>query len=277
MPDIYSKITDKIISLLERGVCPWKQPWTGNEPTNLSSMKLYSGVNYLLLNSLGFESNFWCTFRQAQKLGGGIKAGEKSPAFVVFSDTWPVAVKRPDGTEKTEERWFLKYTPVFNYTQTKGIEAPEGVDADGRELKPIEACERFMECIRERPQILIGEAAAYLPTVDMITIPSMNRFRDAESYHAVVFHELTHWTGAPSRLNRPLLAHSMDRGSYGREELVAEMGAAFLCARCGIDAVVIDDSASYISGWLKALRNDRRMVVEASRSARVAVEWMAGV
>ena len=276
MVDVFQKVTDKVVELLESGVAPWRQPWSGTVPTNLASMKPYNGINYLLLGCLGYESNYWLTFKQAQKLGGGVRAGEKSPCFVVYTDTWPVTVKQSDGTEKTELRWFLKYSPVFNLCQCRGIKAPVGEGPETRQIEPIRACVNFMASLREQPTLDVGQMAAYLPQSDKIVMPAINRFRDAASYHSVLFHELVHWSGAVGRLNRPQPMHSTDRPGYAKEELCAEVGSAFLCAHCGIDAATVEDSASYIDGWLKALQNDRRLVVDASRSARLAIEWLMG-
>lgn len=271
MVDVFEKITVKIIELLETGTVPWRQPWSGAVPTNLSSMKPYNGINFLLLGCLGYESNFWVTFKQAQRLGGGIRAGEKSPAFVVYTDHWESKKKRPDGTEEVVIRRFLKYTPVFNVSQCRGIQAPEGEE---HEIEPLRACTDFMEGLKETPRIDTGQLAAYVPCEDKIVMPAMKHFRDAESYHASLFHELTHWTGAAKRLARPLIHFTADRKAYAREELVAEMGAAFLCAKCQIDTATIENHAAYIDSWLQALRNDRRLVSEAAKSARMAVEFL---
>ncbi len=276
MPDIYKMVTDKIISLLESGICPWKQPWQVSEPTNFASGKVYQGINYLLLSCLGFESNYWITYRQASKLGGSVKAGEKSPCFVVYSDYYDAKKMLSDGTVETERRWFLKYSPVFNATQCHGLHIPDGEDVDAKNIEPIQACVEFIGGIRGRPQILTAETAAYLPTSDIITMPAMNRFKDAESFYSVLFHEVVHWSGSAKRLNRPQPPHSTDRPGYAKEELIAEVGSAFICARCRIDTVTVKESAAYIDGWLKALRNDRRLVSEAARAGRAAVEFLSG-
>lgn len=133
-----------------------------------------------------------------------------------------------------------------------------------------------MASLREQPRIETGQAAAYLPGADKIIMPAINRFRDADHYFSTLFHETIHWSGSPSRLNRPLVAHSVDKRSYGREELIAEMGSAFLCAKHKIDAATLDDSASYIDGWLHALREDKKLVASAAREGRAAVEWLEG-
>lgn len=271
MVDVFEKITGKIVELLEAGTVPWRQPWSGAVPTNLSSMKPYNGINFLLLGCLGYESNFWVTFKQSQRLGGGIRAGEKSPAFVVYTDSWTSKKKRPDGTEDVIIRRFLKHTPVFNVSQCRGIEAPEWEE---HEIEPLKACTTFIERLKEQPRIETGQHAAYIPSDDRIVMPAMKHFRDAESYHASLFHELTHWTGAAKRLARPLIHFTADRKAYAREELVAEMGAAFLCAKCQIDTATIENHAAYIDSWLQALRNDRRLVSEAAKSARMAVEFL---
>jgi antirestriction protein ArdC len=271
MVDVFEKITGKIIELLETGTVPWRQPWSGAVPTNLASMKAYSGINFLLLGCLGYDSNYWLTFKQAQKLGGSVKAGAKSPAFVVYTDSWISKKKRPDGSEEVVVRRFLKVTPVFNICQCRGIQAPE---REEHEIEPLRACTAFMEGLKEHPRIETSQLAAYVPSEDKIVMPAMKHFRDAESYHASLFHELTHWTGAAHRLARPLIHFTSDRKAYAREELVAEMGAAFLCAKCQIDTATIDNQAAYIDSWLRALRNDRRLVSEAAKSARMAVEYL---
>jgi antirestriction protein ArdC len=272
MPDIFLKITTKITELLEAGVVPWRQPWSGTVPTNLATMRPYNGINFLLLGCLGYESSYWVTFKQANKLDGGIKAGEKSPAFVVYADTWTQKKQIPDGSEEIETRRFLKYTPVFNLTQCRGIQAPEAKQA--RSIEPLDACNAIIDGLKEEPSIEMGQMAAYLPTEDKIVMPDISHFREAEGYHASLFHELTHWTGAPQRLNRPITSYNANRKGYAREELIAEMGAAFLCARCHIDTATIENQTAYIDSWLKALRSDRRLVPEAAKAARIAVEYL---
>jgi antirestriction protein ArdC len=271
MVDVFEKITGKIIELLEAGTVPWRQPWSGAAPTNLSSLKIYKGINFLLLGCLGFESNYWLTFKQAQKLGGGINSGEKSPSFVVYTDNFVSKKKRPDGTEEVEVRRFLKYTPIFNFCQCRGIQAPE---REERDIEPVRTCTTFMESLKEQPRIQIGQLAAYVPSEDKIVMPAIRHFRDAENYHASLFHELTHWSGAARRLNRPLIHFTANPKAYAREELVAEMGAAFLCAKCQIDTATVENQAAYIDSWLHSLRNDRRLVSEAAKSARMAVEYL---
>lgn len=274
MVDIFQKMTDRVIEILESGAVPWRQPWSGTVPTNLASMKPYNGINYLLLGCMGYESNYWLTFKQAQKLGGGVKAGERSPAFVVYADTWPITKKLPDGTEKIEVRRFLKHTPVFNLVQCRGIDTPEETGRDHKSIEPLQACIAFLDNLKEHPKIGCGKVAAYLPRDDRIIMPQMGHFQHAEGYYATLFHEITHWSGAPNRLNRPQTIYSVNQKIYAREELIAEMGAAFICAKCQIDTAIIENSAAYIDGWLKALRNDRRLVSEAAKYARIAVEYL---
>jgi antirestriction protein ArdC len=132
----------------------------------------------------------------------------------------------------------------------------------------------FMEKLNEHPKIKTSHLAAYLPMEDTIVMPDICHFQDAESYHACLFHELTHWTGAAHRLNRSITSYEADRKKYGREELIAEMGAAFLCALCHIDTSTIQNQAAYIDSWLTALRSDRRLVPEAAKAARIAVNYL---
>jgi antirestriction protein ArdC len=168
-------------------------------------------------------------------------------------------------------RWFLKYTPVFNICQCRGIQEPE---REERDLQPLVACTSFLDGLKEKPRIENGQLAAYIPSQDKIVMPAIKHFRDPESYHSSLFHELTHWTGAAHRLARPLIHFTADRKSYAREELVAEMGAAFLCAKCQIDTATIENHAAYIDSWLQALRNDRKLITEAAKAARIAVEYL---
>ena len=271
MVDIFEKITGKIIELLEAGTVPWRQPWSGAAPTNLASLKPYNGINFLMLGCLGFESNYWLTFKQAQKIGGSVKAGEKSPAFVVYTDNWLSKRTRPDGTEEVEVRRFLKYTPVFNISQCRGIQTPE---REERDIEPLSTCTTFLEGLNEKPRIETGHLAAYVPSDDKIVMPAIKHFRDAENYHSSLFHELTHWTGATHRLNRPIIQYTTNPKAYAHEELVAEMGAAFLCAKCQIDTATVENQAAYIDSWLHSLRNDRRLVSEAAKSSRMAVKYL---
>ena len=141
-------------------------------------------------------------------------------------------------------------------------------------MEPLESCTAFMNSLREHPIIETGHLAAYSPIEDKIVMLEINHFQSASGYHATLFHELAHWTGAAHRLNRPITNYEADRRRYAREELVAEMGAAFLCARCQIDTATVENQAAYIDSWLRALRSDRRLVSEAAKAARIVIEYL---
>lgn len=270
---VYERITSKIIELLEGGIVPWRRPWSGCLPTNLSSGKEYKGINILMLSCQDFDSPYWLTFKQAIKLGGNVRAGERSPAFVVFSESYAQKVQEQDGSESVELRRVLRYTPVFNVEQCRGIEAPE---PQGRHLNSIEACEVFIASLQDRPKLGKGSIGAYDPASDTIIMPDRQFFETSEAYYSVLFHELVHWTGTSSRLNRPTLVNTYGFGSrlYAKEELIAEMGAGFLCAKMGIDNSTIENSASYIASWLDVLKRDKRVIPEASSRGREAVEFL---
>ena len=272
----YDVITDRILAQLEAGTVPWRKPWNGKAgmPKNLVSGKEYRGINVFLLHSLGYESPYFLTFRQAKKLGGHVSKGEKG-CPVVF---WKLLeVDRNDDGEATTRRVpMLRYYTVFNVAQCEGIDAPT-LDVPERKHEPVQAAQATVEAMPHRPGIVHGyTGAAYSPRTDIVRMPKPGRFESSEAYYKTLFHELTHSTGHSSRLNRnvDLKLAAFGSSDYSREELVAEMGAAFLCGETGILDAQIGQSAAYIAGWLKALKNDRKMVVTAAAQAQKAVDFI---
>jgi antirestriction protein ArdC len=276
--DPYQVITDRVIALLEQGNVPWQKPWKSGEmmPRNLVSKKAYRGVNVFLLQAMMYESPFWLTFNQAKELGGNVKRGEKS-CPVVF---W----KWLDVDEKEERKRvpFLRYYSVFNVAQCEGIEAhvPKGEETK-RDHNPIDAGERIVSAMPRRPEIKHGlDRAFYSPSGDFVGMPSPGQFRSGQDYYSVLFHELTHATGHESRLNRKGVSgadgqwSAFGSQSYSKEELVAEMGAAFLCGQAGIVERTIDNSAAYVQSWLVRLKDDRRLVVQAAAQAQKAADFI---
>ena len=275
----YAVITDRIIELLEKGVVPWHRPWAGGEPPhNLSSGKAYRGVNTFLLSAAGYASPWWLTFNQAKQRGGHVRKGEQS---------WPVVFWKWLNVDDKEAREagqpgrkripFLRYYRVFNVEQCEGIAAPSTEIQGG--FSPIEEAERVVGAMPTPPAIVTGEPRAwYRPSTDTVNMPARELFQNGEGYYATLFHELTHSTGHKSRLDRPGIAELAAFGSqsYSREELVAEMGAAYLCGACGIVQQTIDNAASYIASWLKRLKDDRKLVIIAAAQAQKAADYVLG-
>jgi antirestriction protein ArdC len=284
--DVYAIVTKKIINLLEQGVVPWRRPWSGTGlPRNLVSKKPYRGINHFLLSASRFVSPFWLTTRQANELGGHVCKGEES-TLVVFWKVSDAKQRAEDlAAEETEEntrrRFLLRYYRVFNVEQCK---LPQSVldklpKMETREHSPISACAEIVGCMPNAPEIQhAGSKAFYSAATDRVTLPSAELFISAEEYYATGFHELIHSTGHPKRLARESILEATPFGSatYSVEELVAEMGAAYLCAESGTSPAVIENQAAYISGWLKKLRDDRKLVVHAAAQAQRAADYVLG-
>ena len=273
--DVYQIITDRIIGLLETGTVPWRKPWKGGQqaPRNFVSGKAYRGINLFLLNAAAFASSFWLTFRQVQSLDGRIKKGEKSVP-VVF---WKMFEQEENG--ETKRVPFLRYHNVFNVAQCEGITVPTAPATNGA-FQPIVKCDEVVAHMPKRPAIVHGGGCAcYYPREDSVSMPEANTFESPEAYYSTLYHELVHATGHLSRLNRKEITDPIHFGSdpYSREELVAEMGAAFLCGHCAIERTTLDQSASYIQTWLERLRDDRKLVVQAAAQAQKACDFILDV
>lgn len=280
MSDVYSIITERVIALLQQGVVPWQKPWQGGQhaPRNLISGREYRGVNVFLLNAASYTSPFWITFKQAQELGGNVRRGEKACPVVFWK--WLDAADDASGERKRIP--FLRYYSVFNVTQCEGIEASVPIiDGAKRQHDPIAVAETIVGAMPKRPEIRHGlDRAFYSPSADFVGMPSPERFRSGEDYYSVLFHELTHATGHTSRLNRKGVGSTdgewsaFGSESYSKEELVAEMGAAFLCGHTGIVERTLDNSAAYVAAWLGRLKEDHRLIVQAAAQAQKASDFI---
>jgi antirestriction protein ArdC len=280
--DVYRIVTDRIVAQLEQGTVPWHRPWKSGGPAgaprNLASGRPYRGVNVFLLSSLGYSSPWFLTCRQAKERGGHVRAGEHG-APVVF---WTWRDKRraaDDGSEECERYAVLQYYTVFNVAQCEGIAAP-GVPTTAADVAPIESAERIVAGMPDAPMISHGgNVACYSPSLDVVRMPARAAFDSPEAYYSTLLHELTHATGHARRLNRPTLMDACAFGTtnYSKEELVAEFGAAYLCAIAGIENVAtLQNSAAYIAGWLRRLRDDARLVVHAAAQAQRAADYIIG-
>ncbi|MFP5296287.1 MAG: ArdC family protein [Alphaproteobacteria bacterium] len=277
-PDLYGRITDKIITQLETGVRPWTQPWTASTSVSRPlrhNGEPYSGINVLLLwseaMSRGFQASTWMTFRQALALGGHVRKGETG-ATVVYANTLARAETDDAGEEQLRRIPFLKAYTVFNVEQIEGLgesyaaEPAPAVNPDAR-IAQVEAWFSTLGVDLRHG----GGSAFYVPSTDQVQMPAFERFRDAESYYATLGHECVHWTGHTTRLGRDF---SRSTEAYAREELVAELGAAFLCADLGLALEPREDHAAYLDHWLEVLRGDKRFIVSAAAHAQRAVAFL---
>ena len=277
MPNVYEVITDRIMKQLEAGVTPWQKPWRlrgrGGLPRNLVSGREYRGINVWILRSSRYSPQSWLTFKQARELGGYVRKGEAGLPVVY----WKFGTREvEDGDEIVEKQSVLcRYYTVFNTEQCEGVPNPEKATEPTPELNPIDACERVVNDWANKPSIRHGgDRASYHKLVDLINMPMMEIFHSVEEYHSTMFHELVHSTGHPTRLNRSTLmdAETFGDNNYSREELIAEMGAAFLCGITGIENRTINNSSSYLKSWLGVLRSDFRLVLIAAGQAQKAVD-----
>ena len=270
MKDVFQVVTTQIIGLLVQGIVPWRRSWTAVGPTSYNSNKPYQGINTMLLQSF-YGSPYWLTFRQAQKLGGSIKAGEHG-RYIVFTDRMVKEVVNEKGEAEIRPIFFLRYYTVFNWEQTKGI--PEMLPAEQDNATAPDA-EELLHL--RNPRIRASaNGCFYREADDTIYLPGIKYFDSSEEYYSAAFHELTHWTGAGVRLNRPELKnYHQGRQVRSREELVAEMGAAFLCQLARLDtSETIKNSAAYIQSWIEVLESNPKWILQASKQAREAVEYV---
>lgn len=280
MNDIYTTVTNSIIAALEQGTPPWVRPWQDGQvmPSNLATGKLYRGINVLMLNIEAMARNHsdcrWLTFRQAMALGTHVRKGEHGTPIVFYrlreikEDVGDVAdADAPDSRRIP----MLKSYTVFNASQLDHV--PESlVHRPVVAWQPIDEAEKLI-C---RTGAVIrhgGQQACYRPSDDVILLPPTSAFDKPVDYYATALHEIVHWVGHPSRLNRVLgRRHGIE--AYAYEELVAEIGAAFLCAHCGLSARL--EHASYIDSWLDALRRDKRLIFVAAGAAQKAADFVMG-
>jgi antirestriction protein ArdC len=279
----YDRVTERMIELLEKGVCPWRKPWNriAGRPRNFASDRPYSGINWFLLQTASFDLPYFMTFNQVKTKGGSITKGSKGLP-VVYWGTFERDDENSDkpATDKDAETRkipFLKSYTVFNACQVEGIDFPDLPELDPLAFSPIEAAEQVIAGWKDGPEVLHGyKHACYLPATDEIQLPPKARFASVEEYYATRFHELGHSTGAKHRLDRKLEGDFGDK-DYSREELIAEMTAAFLCAHCGIDNSVIENSAAYLQGWINILKGDSKLVVIAASQAQKAANLILGI
>lgn len=275
---VYEVITDRITALLEQGTIPWRKPWNAqsNLPRNISGRE-YRGINIFLLATQQYGSPYWLTFNQVQTKGGHVRKGEKSTPVVFWKWLDKKDAEATDGENSTNGKIpMLRYYSVFNIEQTEGI-TPPAPEETHNHFDPITKAEKIIASMPLKPDIrYVGSRAYYSPSLDYIQLPPKHSFESAEELACCQFHELIHSTGHSNRLGRKGITETSYFGGheYSKEELVAEMGAAFLCGHAGIENTTIQNSAAYIQGWLKALKNDKTLLIHAAGAAQKAADYI---
>lgn len=289
---VYEIVNSKILAQLEKGVAPWRMPWKTKGikelPQNFKTKKPYSGVNTFLLQlekiTNGFETPYWLTMNQANELGGRVRKGEKS-SLVVFWKMYESkhTEKLSDGTERAKVLPVLRYYTVFNLSQIEGIQIP-GMPEETEAENVFELLEQAENIIHSYPLGPViehgGNQAFYRPSADLVRMPEKSRFESAGEYYSTFFHELTHSTGHQRRLNREGFqenaGHVFGDANYSKEELIAEMGAAFLCGVAGIENT-LPNSAAYLANWLSVLKQNKTWLVHSAAAAQRAADYIQGI
>jgi len=265
--DIYQDVTNQIVQAIENGPEAWARCWKSTMPANGITGRAYNGINVLLLwlavDRGGYASSDWMTYRQAAGAGGQVKKGEKGTT-VVFYKKRTITEKDESGEEVKKDVPVLKAFTVFNREQVEGLPEVEAVEVDR-----IEEAEAI---VKGSGAMFTHGEPAYIPAKEMISMPETGAFETVENFYATTFHELTHWTGSKKRLGRDLSGRFGD-ASYAAEELIAEIGSAFLCAKAGIQGEL--RHAGYVQSWLKVLKNDKRAIFNAASHASKAAEYLA--
>lgn len=288
---VYREVTDRMVAALERGVAPWRKPWVSAQgrPRSLSTGRAYQGVNTFLLGMTslerGYTSQWWGTWHQVQSLGGQVRKGQNqangcgATRVTLWKSYVPKDAEPDPETGKAREVVVARMIPLFNADQCEGL--PEKhYPQPGKDAEPIARPQAVMDAYLKSgnaPALIQDEhgRAYYNPATDEIHMPPLAEHKSAESFHATAFHEISHGTGAASRLNRPGITelgndgHGFASHPYGVEELAAEMGAAMLLAETGCDTeAVMENSASYLGSWVQTIKEDPKIVVSAASQAQ---------
>jgi len=282
--DPYKLVTDTIIEQLEKGIVPWRRPWRRDvgKPRNFTTGQEYHGINVILLNCRRFASPYWLTWNQIKMRGGSVLKGEHA-SLVVKYGTFKKKVAGEDGTDEKKKAYYIKGYRVFNALQTKGVDFPAvpSVPQAAPDIRTARA-EEIINKMPRPPRFHVGVSteASYLRATDVVVMPADWSFDSPEDFYGTFFHELIHATGHESRLNRKTLVEcDVFAGKvYSEEELVAEMGAAFLATEADIVRDEHEQSAAYLKGWIKVLGKEdhRRWIVRAANQAGKAADFILG-
>lgn len=282
--DIYTRVTTRILAELEQGVRPWMKPWSVEHAAGRITRPLrhngipYRGVNVLLLwgeaMAKGYAAPLWMTYKQSQELGAQVRKGEHG-SLVVFADRFTKTETNDQGEAVEHAIPFMKGYTVFNVEQIDGLPA----HFYAQPVNPLPLCERIEHADRFITATAAtiqhgGNQAYYSPSRDMIQLPPFEAFKDKESYYSTALHELTHWTRHEKRLARDFGRQRFGDEGYAREELVAELGSAFLCADLGITPDIREDHAAYLGHWLKIIKDDKRAIFSAAAHAQRAADFL---
>jgi antirestriction protein ArdC len=278
--NVYETVTERIITALDAGIIPWKKEWKGSAgsglPSNFSTGKPYRGINVWMLMCTGFSSSQWMTYKQANEMGGQVRKGSKG-APIVF---WSFSETKDAVTGDKKESAFMRQYTVFNLDQIDGLTIP--LPLEQPEFDSIESADAVIAAFQssgKAPRLDHngGDRAFYRPSSDSVSMPVQGAFRTAESYYSTLFHEFAHSTGHPSRLDRKdgMETTSFGSESYSREELIAEFTAAFICGETGISNEELSTNhTAYIQGWLRSLKNDKTLAVQAAQKAQKAADYI---
>ena len=287
--DVYQRVTDTIVAALEKGAGDWSFPWRRDSamPTNAVTKAPYHGVNVLMLWAASAERNWsgrWASYKQWQTSGAQVRRGERGSTVIFYKtlerdkrDGSGNVVTDDDGNAKIERLYLARASTVFNADQVDGYEPP-AVDNDGPAVSPIERAEAFVAntgaVVRHG-----GARAFFCPSTDHIQMPPVEAFNGTatstatEGYYGTLLHELTHWTGHEKRLKRDFSGR-FGNDAYAAEELVAEHGAAFVCAELQLSQQPRPDHAQYIATWLRVLKGDKRAIFTAASKASQAADYL---
>lgn len=280
--DLYAEVTARIVQTLEKGVRPWSCPWTRSSTGGILPRRhtgeAYKGVNVLLLWATtlerGYTAQTWITYQQVLAKGGQVRKGERGTT-VVYAGQIATDAKQADANEDvaapSRMRGYLKSYTVFNVEQCDGLPVNEGPETVS--VQPLEQSVRTFIADTGATIRHGGDRAFYAPSADVIQLPHAHQFRDPRAYVGTVAHELVHWTGHPDRLARQFGQRFGDH-AYAMEELVAELGAAFVCARLDVSTEPREDHAAYLAEWMAVLKSDKRALFSAASQAQRAADFL---
>lgn len=275
----YVEVTSRIVEALEKGVTPWERPWICGQPRNAETGRRYRGINRLLLDftalERGYSSPGWLTYAAARRLGGYVRRGETGTMVIYYERFEKQRPTEPSWDQEVDRShvYLARHFWLWNLDQVDGLEALRTSFAGLFASTPHDA---VAEDVLNRPGATIrygGDGAAYNPEADEIMLPPREAFPSPEAFYSTAFHELGHWAGHPSRLDRPLSGR-FGEPEYAQEELVAELTSSYLCSHAGLD--VVGQSASYIDSWINLLNRDCRAIFVAAREAQSAADFILG-
>ena len=278
---VYEIVTNRIIQLLEKGTPPWRKSWTAStaeRPMNYRSKSPYKGINFFLLSAC-FDDPYFLTFKQAKEMGGNVKKGEKAIPVIFWN--WLFFDK--DGKRIKDEKQAAKKLPLLRYYNVFNASQIEGIEFEYPEHEPLKANQKIQRCEAvvkscKNLNLKFKNRASYHPIYDVVNMPEIGCFENSFEYYGTLFHELGHWTGHASRLDRFKKENYLPKfgnEDYSKEELIAEMTAAFLCHHCQIDTPEIQtNQAAYLQSWIKVLKGDSKLIINAAAQAEKAQNYI---